>query len=107
MMVEILCALLAGMPLDAELSHLYTPPFDEPRRVAHLFIALDVAAFRAPGAFREGLSHLLGEVRAEPAVAGARVVTPGDLEAETAVRRRRLGIPLEEDDWSFFASLAG
>jgi len=107
MMVEILCALLAGMPLDAELSHLYAPPFDEPRRVAHLFIALDVAAFREPGAFREGLSHLLGEVRAEPAVAGARVVTPGDLEAETAARRRRQGIPLEEDDWSFFASLAG
>jgi ureidoglycolate dehydrogenase (NAD+) len=107
MMVEILCALLAGMPLDAELSHLYTPPFDEPRRVAHLFIALDVAAFRAPGAFREGLSRLLAEVRAEPAVAGARVVTPGDLEAETAARRRRLGVPLEEDDWSFFASLAG
>jgi LDH2 family malate/lactate/ureidoglycolate dehydrogenase len=107
MMVEILCALLAGMPLDAELSHLYTPPFDEPRRVAHLFIALDVAAFRAPGAFREDLSRLLGEVRAEPAVAGARVVTPGDIEAETATRRRRMGVPLEEEDWSFFASLAG
>jgi ureidoglycolate dehydrogenase (NAD+) len=107
MMVEILCALLAGMPLDAELSHLYTPPFDAPRRVAHLFIALDVAAFRAPGAFREDLSRLLGEVRAEPAVAGARVVTPGDLEAETAARRRRIGVPLEEEDWSFFASLAG
>jgi ureidoglycolate dehydrogenase (NAD+) len=107
MMVEILCALLAGMPLDAELSHLYTPPFDEPRRVAHLFIALDVAAFRDPGAFREHLSGLLGEVRAEPAVAGARVMTPGDLEAETAARRRRQGVPLEEDDWSFFASLAG
>ena len=107
MMVEILCALLAGMPLDAELSHLYTPPFDEPRRVAHLFIALDVAAFRDPGAFREDLSRLLGGVRAEPAVAGARVVTPGDLEAETAARRRRQGVPLEEDDWSFFASLAG
>ena len=107
MMVEILCALLAGMPLDAELSHLYAPPFDEPRRVAHLFIALDVAAFRDPGAFRESLSRLLGEVRAEPAGAGARVVTPGDLEAETAARRRRQGVPLEEDDWSFFASLAG
>lgn len=107
MMVEILCALLAGMPLDAELSHLYTPPFDEPRRVAHLFIAFDVAAFRAPGAFREDLSRFLGQVRAEPAVDGARVVTPGDLEAETAAGRRRQGIPLEEEDWGFFMSLAG
>lgn len=107
MMVEILCALLAGMPLDAELSHLYAPPFDQPRGVAHLFIALDVAAFRAPAAFREDLSRLLGEVRAEPAVAGARIVAPGDLETEAAAERRRGGIPLEAEEWAFFASLAG
>ncbi len=107
MMVEILCALLAGMPLDAELSHLYTPPFDEPRQVAHLFIALDVAAFRAPAAFRADLSRLLGQVRAEPAVEGERIVAPGDLETEAAAERRRHGIPLEEEDWAFFESLAG
>ena len=35
-----------------------------------IFIALDVAAFRDPGVFRTDLSRLLGEVRAEPAVAG-------------------------------------
>ena len=46
MMVEILCALLAGMPLDHELTHLYGEPYDEPRRVAHFFLAFDVAAFR-------------------------------------------------------------
>ncbi len=106
MMVEILCALLAGMPLDAELSHLYDPPFDAPRRVAHLFIALDVAAFREPGAFRRGLSRLLGEVRAEPAVAGARVLAPGDLETASAAERRARGIPLGDEEWRLFADLA-
>jgi LDH2 family malate/lactate/ureidoglycolate dehydrogenase len=106
MMVEILCALLAGMPLDAELSHLYTAPFDAPRRVAHLFIALDVAAFREPGAFRRDLSRLLGGVRAEPAVAGARVLAPGDLEAASAAGRRVRGIPLGDEEWRFFADLA-
>jgi ureidoglycolate dehydrogenase (NAD+) len=105
MMVEILCALLAGMPLDAELSHLYTPPFDEPRQVAHLFIALDVAAFRAPAAFRADLSRLLGQVRAEPAVDGERIVAPGDLEAETVAERRGRGIPLEDAEWAFFEGL--
>jgi LDH2 family malate/lactate/ureidoglycolate dehydrogenase len=106
MMVEILCALVAGMPLDAELSHLYAPPYDEPRRVAHLFLALDVGAFRNPEGFRADLSRLLGQVRAEPGVAGARVVAPGDLEAETAAERRERGIPLEDAEWAFFASLA-
>jgi ureidoglycolate dehydrogenase (NAD+) len=106
MMVEILCALLAGMPLDAELSHLYSPPFDEPRRVAHLFIALEVSAFRQPAAFREDLSRLLGEVRAEPSADGSRVVAPGDLETAAAAGRLREGIPLTDEEWSFFETLA-
>lgn len=105
MMVEILCALLAGMPLDAELSHLYAPPYDEPRRVAHLFMALDVGAFRSPEAFQGDLSRFLGGVRAEPAVAGARVVAPGDLEEETAAERRIHGIPLADAEWAFFEGL--
>ncbi len=106
MMVEILCALLAGMPLDHELSHLYAPPFDEPRRVAHLFLALDVAAFRDPEAFRQELSGLLGMVRSQPAIGAERVIAPGDLEEETAAVRRIHGIPLEDEEWRRLENLA-
>jgi LDH2 family malate/lactate/ureidoglycolate dehydrogenase len=105
MMVEILCAVVAGMPFDAELSHLYAPPYDAPRRVAHFFLALDVAAFRPAAAFRDELSRLLAAVRNEPAQAGKRVLAPGDLEAESAAERRREGIPLDGDEWAFFAGL--
>jgi len=104
MMVEILCALLAGMPLDHELSHLFTPPFDEPRRVAHLFLALDVAAFRDPDELRQDVSRLLGIVRGQPAVAGERVIAPGDLESEAAASRRLHGIPMAEEEWRRFES---
>jgi LDH2 family malate/lactate/ureidoglycolate dehydrogenase len=106
MMVEILCALLAGMPLDAELSHLYAPPYDEPRRVAHLFLALDVEAFRPAAAFRAELSRFLGQVRSKPAEPGARVLAPGDLEAESTAERRELGIPLEDEEWREFERIA-
>jgi LDH2 family malate/lactate/ureidoglycolate dehydrogenase len=105
MMVEILCALLADGPLDSELSHLYSPPYDEPRRISHLFVAFDAGAFRGDG-FRADLSRLLGLVRGEPGVAGERVVTPGDVEAETAADRRQHGIPLTDEEWGFFAGLA-
>lgn len=98
MMVEILCALLAGMPLDHELSHLYGEPYDEPRQVAHLFLAYDIAAFQDPAAFRARLSRLLRIVREQPAVEGERVIAPGDLESETAARRREEGIPLSEEE---------
>lgn len=99
MMVEVLCALLAGTPLDHELSHLYTLPFDEPRRVAHLFLAIDVAAFREPGEFRQDLSRLMGVVRDQPAAGAEPVIVPGDLESETAAARWVHGIPMEQEEW--------
>jgi ureidoglycolate dehydrogenase (NAD+) len=105
MMAEILCALLSGMPFDNELSHLYTPPFDEPRRVAHFFLALDLGAFRDPGDFRTDLSRLLGVVREQPAVPGERVIVPGDLESEAEAERSAHGIPLEDEEWEWLAGL--
>jgi len=39
------------MPFDHELTHLYAPPYDAPRQVAHLFLAFDLAAFGDPEAF--------------------------------------------------------
>lgn len=98
MMVEILCALLAGMPLDHELSHLYGEPYDEPRQVAHLFLAYDISAFQDPAAFRARLSGLLRLVREQPAVEGEQVIVPGDLEAEETARRRAEGIPLTDEE---------
>jgi ureidoglycolate dehydrogenase (NAD+) len=102
MMVEILCAGLAGMPFDHELSHFYTSPFDEPRQVAHFFLAFDIAAFREPGEFRKDLSRLMGTVRQQPAVEGERVIVPGDLESETAADRHTHGIPMDEEEWRSF-----
>ncbi len=102
MAVEILCALLAGMPLDHELSHLYAEPFDEPRQVAHLFLALDVAAFQDPAVFCSGLSRLTALVRQQPAVEGERVFVPGDPESATAAERRVHGIPLEDQEAAEF-----
>jgi LDH2 family malate/lactate/ureidoglycolate dehydrogenase len=108
MMVEILCALLAGMPLDHELSHLYAAPYDEPRRVAHFFLAVDLAAFVDPDSFRRSLSGLMACVREQPAAGddGAeRVLVPGDLEIECAAVRKLDGIPLTDEESAFFASL--
>ena len=105
-MVEILCAVLAGMPLDHELSHLYTPPFDEPRRVSHLFVALDLGAFGESGGIRQCLSRLMGIVRHQPTPEGERVIVPGDLESETAAERSVHGIPMGEEEWCRFETAA-
>ena len=107
MMVEILTALLTGMPFDHELSHLYGEPYDEPRQVAHLFLAIDVAAAGDPEIFRARLSRLLELNRAQEAAPGARVLAPGDLEQEAERDRTEHGIPLSEGEAAFFAHIEG
>jgi ureidoglycolate dehydrogenase (NAD+) len=102
MMVEVLTALLTGMPFDHELSHLYAEPYDEPRQVAHLFLAIDVAAAEDPEVFRARLSRLLHLTRAQEAAPGERVLAPGDLEQEAERERRERGIPLAEGEAAFF-----
>lgn len=90
MAICVLCALLADMPLDHELSHFYGAPFDTGRRVSHLFVALEIAAFVPPSVFRKRLRDYMDQVRAS----SSRVRVPGDL--EVAARRDRVehGIPL-------------
>jgi ureidoglycolate dehydrogenase (NAD+) len=102
MMVEILCVLLAGMPFDHQLSHLYDPPFDQPRQVSHLFLAMDLEAFGSAAAFRQNLSRLLEMVRQEP----GQPIAPGDLEKASTVTRLASGIPLSEVERAFFGRIA-
>lgn len=97
MMVELLTALLAGGPFDHELMNLYDEPYAEPREIAHFFLALQVAAFQDPAAFRARVSRLLAAVREQPGIDGGEVLAPGDPEARIA-RRRSGRIPLEPQD---------
>ena len=104
MMVEILCCLLADMPFDHQLTHLYDEPFDRPRVTSHFFLALEVAAFQPLAAFRARLSELLRIVR-DQGSDDSRVLAPGDLESETFRQRREQGIPLAETELAWVRQL--
>jgi ureidoglycolate dehydrogenase (NAD+) len=105
MTLAILCGLLGDMPLDHELSHFYTEPFDAGRQVSHLFLAIDVASFVDPDVFRKRLTAYLRYTRAQPAAQDGRVRAPGDLEALAQADRRAHGVPLTADDLARFRAL--
>jgi LDH2 family malate/lactate/ureidoglycolate dehydrogenase len=92
-MVQILCAVIAGMPLDHQLSHLYEGPWDTPRQVAHFFVCVDLRAFGDPEAMELRTSELLGQFDG---------ISAGEKEAVAREERMRLGIPLNDDEWRFF-----
>ena len=101
MAITMLTALLGDMPLDQELSHFYAEPFDTPRTISHLMIAIDVAGFVAPDVFRRRLTEYLRFVRREPGT----VKAPGDLEGASMRDRTANGIPLSAEELARFRTL--
>jgi ureidoglycolate dehydrogenase (NAD+) len=96
LMVEVLCAQLLGLPFGRHVTKMYGE-LDKPRNLGHFMLALDVARFTDPAAFRSQVSLLLEEARAEEAADPARPpLAPGDPERLTAARRAKDGVPLAE-----------
>ena len=94
LMIEILCAHLAGVPFGQHVTKMYGE-LDKPRNLGHFMLALDVGRFVDPVLFGSKVSELLEEARAEePSDARRPPLAPGDPERLTAERRRREGIPL-------------
>ena len=96
LMVEILCAHLAGVPFARHVTKMYGE-LDKPRNLAHLMLAFDIARFGGASSFRSQLDLLVEEMRnEEPADAARPPLAPGDPERLCAERRARNGVPLGE-----------
>jgi len=94
LMIEILCAHLAGVPFGLHVTKMYGE-LGKPRNLGHFMLALDVARFTDPAAFRSQIDLFLQEIRAqEPADPARPPLAPGDPERLSAERRTRDGIPL-------------
>jgi ureidoglycolate dehydrogenase (NAD+) len=89
LMIEILCAQLAGVPFGRHVTKMYGE-LEKPRNLGHFMLALDVARFTDAEEFAAQVARFVEEARAEGALA------PGDPERATAEERRREGIPLGE-----------
>lgn len=96
MAVQILTAVLTQMPLDHELTHLFSEPYDKPRKVAHFFLCIDIQAACDPLGFQAQLSELTSHMRRQSRVGYPAVLSPGDAEAEVAITRRKNGIPVSQ-----------
>jgi ureidoglycolate dehydrogenase (NAD+) len=89
MMVEILCAHLAGVPFARHVTQMYGE-LDKPRNLGHFMLALDIAKFTDAAVFRAQIDLLLREIHAESALA------PGEPERLNVERRSKNGLPLGE-----------
>lgn len=105
-MVEILSAVVTGAGMLHQ-NPFWAKDLDAPLDVGHSFLAIDAARLIEPDEFARRLSWMVGSLRASGRTNGEdRVRMPGELEAETAERRRDHGIPVSTQVWTTLGGLS-
>jgi ureidoglycolate dehydrogenase (NAD+) len=95
-MIEVLCAQLMGVPFGTHVTKMYGE-LDKPRNLGHFMLALDIARFTDPAAFKAQIDLFVSEIHAEAPVDPARPpLAPGEPERLTAAKRRQTGVPVGE-----------
>lgn len=102
MMVQIFTALLANMPFDNQLSHLYSEPYDQPRQISYTMICIDPEAFIDSNVFRCRVDEFLAKARAQ----SEQVIIAGDKEKQNEIYRTKSGIPVSELEYNWIEELA-
>lgn len=101
MMVDILCAVLSGMPNGDNVSKMFGESMSKKRELGHFFCALRIDAFRDVGEFKADLQDMADRVRRQPTSDSEpkAATVPGDPEKYAFQERSSGGIPMAEDDW--------
>ena len=105
LMVEILCAVLAGGAMASELGGIRF--VDKPVRVSHAFIAIDIARFMPLPEFNARIARLMEIMKSAPAAKDHNeVLVPGEPEKRVEAERLRTGVPIPDGNWSDLAGAA-
>lgn len=97
MMVDILCAMLTGMPAGKDISSMYGNPISDKRYLGQFYSALRIDVFQDPVVFKQRMKKLVTDARNEPRKKGVeQIMVPGDPEKIALADREKNGIPVEE-----------
>ena len=99
MIVDILCALLSGMPFGKKISSMYLSPLHEKRYLGQFVMAMDIAKFINVNTFKRRLKEEMEIIHRQPAKDPKRpVMVPGDPEKLAFKERMKKGIPLSTSE---------
>ena len=98
MVVDILCALLSGMPSGNNVSQMFGDSMDKKRKLGHFFCALRIDAFKDITSFKSELKELADRVRNEPTIDSLKkVMVPGDPEKKRYKDNLKMGIKMPKE----------
>jgi len=104
LMVEVLCAVLSGGAMMAEVGGLRVK--NRPMRVSHFFLAIDAARFLPMDEFQARMQKMRDTVTgSHPAAGFDEVLIAGDPEWRSDQQRRRDGVPVSRGIWDELTKL--
>ena len=105
LMVEVLCAVLSGGAMMAEVGGLRVK--NRPMRVSHFFLAIDPARFLPMEEFQARMQKMRDTVKgSRPAAGFDEVLIAGDPEWRMEEERRHDGVPVAKGIWDELTKLA-
>jgi LDH2 family malate/lactate/ureidoglycolate dehydrogenase len=105
-MVEVLSAVVTGMPHCSRILPMAGPDLSTARRLGHFFIVIDPRRLVSPEVYERGMRGYLGDLRSQPARANMRVMAPGDREWRLEEQRQEHGIPISDSLGQLFDEMA-
>ena len=95
-MVEVLSAVMTGMPHCSRLLGMAGPDFVTHRRLGHFFIVVDPSRFVSSEVYSQAMDAYLGDLRAMKGRKDMKVLAPGDREWAIEADRQLHGIPVAD-----------
>jgi len=106
LMVEILCGVLGGGTMGADVGGLYH--LDRPVDTSQFFLAIELSRFLAPENFQARMEELVASIKsARPASGYDEVLVAGDPERRFEAERSSTGIPIDAGTWERLEAVAG
>ncbi len=107
LMVEILCGLLAGMPVGRDISNMFGAPLSQKRYLGQFYGAMRIDVFEDVSRFKSRLQELVDNLRNEARQdINAPIQVAGDPEKTAKCEREKVGIPLLLNELENLNSLA-
>jgi ureidoglycolate dehydrogenase (NAD+) len=95
-MIEVLSAVMTGMPHCSRMLGMAGPDWVTPRRLGHFFIVIDPSRFVAPEVYNLAMEAYLRDLRTQPGRNDMKVMAPGDREWAMEQDRQLHGIPVRD-----------
>ncbi|WP_366656191.1 Ldh family oxidoreductase [Fodinicurvata sp. EGI_FJ10296] len=105
-MIDVMCALMTGMPHSARLLPMGGPDMATPRQVSHSVMVMRRDMFIAADDFDAAMTAYRRDMNAVPAADAGTVLMPGQKEWLAFDERSRSGIPFTGDQVAVFEALA-